>query len=297
MVVSIWPADREERSWLVRRGHGGQQRGMPRLGGKTHCDGNCRLVSSPEPSPSSRNKAELKGLAPSARRFIDPLDRYGHGRRATLQMLLGPGPRGPLTPMLPIASSLCPPGFSRDCPSPQIRREGFVNTFCRADRQPLPCERLEVARTATPRASSNKVRIAGRNPLRSLGWDVVFPEHAQSGSLLGSCSAKGRDAISTIPAERFDCDRYFRPASAPHTAGKMYTRHGGFIEGFDQFDPHVFRHRAPAKLPAWIHAARHVARGRLGSTGERWPGALPAWKALPPSGCSSGVSTYDYLQA
>lgn len=46
------------------------------------------------------------------------------------------------------------------------------------------------------------------------------------------------DAISEVPAERWDIDAYYDPD--PDAPGKMTTRYGGFIDGIDQFDAAFF---------------------------------------------------------
>ncbi|NNJ84898.1 MAG: acyltransferase domain-containing protein, partial [Gammaproteobacteria bacterium] len=48
----------------------------------------------------------------------------------------------------------------------------------------------------------------------------------------------GVDAITEVPSERWDIDAFFDPD--PDAPGKVYTRHGGFLSGIDQFDPQFF---------------------------------------------------------
>lgn len=48
----------------------------------------------------------------------------------------------------------------------------------------------------------------------------------------------GVDAITEIPQERWDIEKYYHPD--PGTPGKMNTRWGGFLEQVDQFEPSFF---------------------------------------------------------
>jgi len=50
--------------------------------------------------------------------------------------------------------------------------------------------------------------------------------------------ARGGDGIREVPRDRFDIDRYYDPE--PGTPGRTYCRHGGFVDGIDQFDPTFF---------------------------------------------------------
>lgn len=48
----------------------------------------------------------------------------------------------------------------------------------------------------------------------------------------------GIDAISEIPEDRFDVDEFYDPDQ--QTPGKIYTRHGGYLDSVDGFDPEFF---------------------------------------------------------
>ncbi|HEY3885118.1 MAG TPA: beta-ketoacyl synthase N-terminal-like domain-containing protein, partial [Vicinamibacterales bacterium] len=56
----------------------------------------------------------------------------------------------------------------------------------------------------------------------------------------------GRDAISEVPAERWDCTHLYDPD--PSTPGKMSTRWGGFVDEIDRFDARFFG-VAPREAP------------------------------------------------
>src|SRR5688572_11779749 len=48
----------------------------------------------------------------------------------------------------------------------------------------------------------------------------------------------GVDAISEVPADRWDMQEFYDPE--PTTPGKMNTRWGGFLDRVDQFDSYLF---------------------------------------------------------
>ena len=78
---------------------------------------------------------------------------------------------------------------------------------------------------------------SAHEPIAIVGLSCRAPG-ANTPEQLWSLIRDGKDAITDIPAERWDAQRYFDPK--PGQPGKSYTRRGGFIEGADQFDPAFF---------------------------------------------------------
>ena len=71
-----------------------------------------------------------------------------------------------------------------------------------------------------------------------VGMSCRFPGGADNPEKFWELLANGVDAITEIPAARWDVDAYYDPN--PDTPGKMYTRHGGFLKDIEQFDPQFF---------------------------------------------------------
>ena len=55
----------------------------------------------------------------------------------------------------------------------------------------------------------------------------------------GGCSKAGVDAVTEVPADRWNCRAFYDAGSAPGRA-RPTRRWGGFVEGIDRFDPHFF---------------------------------------------------------
>ncbi len=78
---------------------------------------------------------------------------------------------------------------------------------------------------------------SAHEPVAIVGLSCRAPG-ANTPEQLWSLICDGKDAISEIPVERWDAQRYYDPK--PGQPGKSYTRRGGFIQGADQFDPAFF---------------------------------------------------------
>lgn len=80
--------------------------------------------------------------------------------------------------------------------------------------------------------------IDGGEPIAVVGMSCRFPGGANSPEEFWKMLDAGADGIGTIPKSRFDLEKYFsEDASAP---GKTYVRHGGFLEGIEEFDAQFF---------------------------------------------------------
>ncbi|MDX8399737.1 MAG: type I polyketide synthase, partial [Gallionellaceae bacterium] len=71
-----------------------------------------------------------------------------------------------------------------------------------------------------------------------VGMACRFPGGANTPEAYWELLCEGRDAISEVPASRWDVNAFYD--SNPDVPGKMYTRCGGFLPTVDTFDAHMF---------------------------------------------------------
>src|SRR5438105_2452465 len=75
---------------------------------------------------------------------------------------------------------------------------------------------------------------AQSEPIAIIGTGCRFPSGADSNEAYWQLLISACDAISEVPANRWDIDQYYDPdATAP---GKMSCRWGGFLNEIDRFD-------------------------------------------------------------
>ncbi len=86
------------------------------------------------------------------------------------------------------------------------------------------------ARAAAPRAD--------REPIAIVGLGCRFPGGADDPDAFWQLLKAGRDGIRAVPEDRWDVEAYFDPR--PGIPGKTYSRHGGFLDRVDRFDPTFF---------------------------------------------------------
>ena len=86
-------------------------------------------------------------------------------------------------------------------------------------------------------AVSGASSSATAEPVAIVGMACRFPG-ARSKDEFWELMVNGVDAVSRIPGDRFDAERFYD--ETPRTPGKMYVREGGFIEDVDLFDSRFF---------------------------------------------------------
>jgi acyl transferase domain-containing protein len=75
-------------------------------------------------------------------------------------------------------------------------------------------------------------------PIAVVGMACRFPGDATTPERYWENLAAGRDAVTEVPADRWDNAAWFDPD--PEAAGKTYSRHGGFLGPVDRFDAAFF---------------------------------------------------------
>lgn len=125
-----------------------------------------------------------------------------------------------------------------------------------------------------------------------IGMGCRFPGGAKTPESFWELLKGGIDAISEVPAERWDIDAFYSPD--PDAPGKMYTRSGGFLGDIDQFAAPFFEisPREAIKMHPQQRLLLEVAWEALESAGQTLP-ALAGSK----TGVFIGVmNTQDYAQ-
>ncbi len=88
------------------------------------------------------------------------------------------------------------------------------------------------------RARVAELEGTGKEPIALIGLGCRFPGGAHDPDAFWKLLLTGQDAIVETPANRWDVSAYYDPD--PTAPGKTYSRHGGFLEQVEEFDPHFF---------------------------------------------------------
>jgi acyl transferase domain-containing protein/SAM-dependent methyltransferase len=84
----------------------------------------------------------------------------------------------------------------------------------------------------------DRLRDVPAEPIAIVGIGCRFPGGVHGAEAFWELLASGRDAVTEVPPSRWDIERYYDPR--PGTPGKMYTRHGGFVDEVECFDADFF---------------------------------------------------------
>jgi acyl transferase domain-containing protein len=87
-------------------------------------------------------------------------------------------------------------------------------------------------------AKLEAVQRAKSEPIAVIGLACRFPGGADDPDAYWDLLQNGFDAITDVPADRWDVEAHFDPDAA--AAGKMYVRKGGFLSSVDGFDAGFF---------------------------------------------------------
>ncbi|GAB2610914.1 hypothetical protein GCM10027168_49760 [Streptomyces capparidis] len=128
-------------------------------------------------------------------------------------------------------------------------------------------------------------------PVAIVGVGCRFPGGADSPEAFWRLLREGRDAVTEVPADRWDADAFHH--SDPSVPGRAVTRWGGFLDRVDDFDPHFFgiSHHEAARMDPQQRLLAEVAWEALEDAG------IPADRIAGSStGVFVGISTFDHAQ-
>ncbi|WP_292704832.1 MULTISPECIES: beta-ketoacyl synthase N-terminal-like domain-containing protein [unclassified Nostoc] len=90
----------------------------------------------------------------------------------------------------------------------------------------------------TLQAQLDALKYAQQEPIAIIGTGCRFPGGAENPEAFWRLLRDGVDAITEVPADRWDLEKYYNPE--PDMPGKVCTREGGFLTGVDTFNPEFF---------------------------------------------------------
>ncbi len=109
--------------------------------------------------------------------------------------------------------------------------------------------------------------------------------------VLGGPAGGGRDAISEVPADRWDVEEFFD--SDPDAAGKMVTRRAGFVDDVTGFDAPFFG--GVSAREANLMDPQHRLLLETSWRAVEHSGTAPTTLANTRTGVFVGLATHDFL--
>ena len=128
-------------------------------------------------------------------------------------------------------------------------------------------------------------------PIAVIGMGCRFPGRADTPAAYWRLLQQGADAIRPIPADRWDIADYYD--ADPDAAGKMYIRHGGFLEHIDQFDAPFF---GISPREAMGMDPQHRLVLEVGWEALEYAGIAPAGLHGSRTGVFVGIGQNDYAR-
>lgn len=122
-----------------------------------------------------------------------------------------------------------------------------------------------------------------------VGYAARFPGAADADEFW-QVLAEGRDAVSEVPADRWDADEFFDPD--PDTPGKVVTRRAGFVDDVTGFDAPFFGMSA---REVRLMDPQHRLLLETAWRAVEHSGTAPTALANTNTGVFIGLSTHDYL--
>jgi acyl transferase domain-containing protein len=128
-------------------------------------------------------------------------------------------------------------------------------------------------------------------PIAIVGMGCRFPGNADTPAAFWDVLRNGVDAITEVPGDRFDIDRYYD--ANPDAAGRIATRWGGFLQQVDRFDPEFFgiSSREAATLDPQQRLLLEVTWEAL-----EHAGFAPDRLCGSQTGVFVGIGSFDYMQ-
>jgi acyl transferase domain-containing protein len=147
----------------------------------------------------------------------------------------------------------------------------------------LAIEELEARLDAAERAH--------REPIAIVGMGCRFPGGVTRPDAFWRLLRDGVDTVGPIPPDRWDVEAYYDPH--PEAPGKMYTRHGAFLDDVFGFDPQFFG-ISPREAVAIDPQQRLILE--TGWEALEDAGLAPDRLAGSSTGVYVGLMTNDYLR-